>query len=370
MRRSSRTIQALRTVGVTSLSAVMLLGCSKAKPNEPPPPASIPAPTAPAPTTPAPNVTPVVDAAPDGNSNKIEISIAPKRANRPSTAVRCAVEGDPLDGKDQLSLATASDGTLYVSDAVGFRRFRPNLEHGCSLQLDRSFGKDGVLAFPNAKPKSQRLNDGPVYMRSGGAQWKLASDGKAAIYAFDYLLGVYRIDHNRAEAVCPDVQGVDSIAVAPAGVFFGGAPIRKANLRGKCSVADLKGTRGSTYAIGDQLWQKTNDKTLTALDANGHATEVSITSKDSFAPGGFCYASAVTACGDKLCVVDNNCKKVEIYNRDGTFAAELKDNLFDQFPFGLPTGTTAGTAGLWLAATYHEANVYEGAVFLVPASEL
>lgn len=369
MRRISRSMKPLRTLGLTSLSAVLLLGCSKAKHDEPAPTTATPVPT-PALTPTATSAKPAIDAAPERTDNKIELSIKPARAKAPSTAVRCAVEGDPLDGKDQLSLATASDGALYVSDAVGFRRFRPNLEQGCKLQLDRSFGKDGVLAFPTAKSKAQPLDAERVYVRSGGPQWKLASDGKQGIYAFDYLLGVYRIDHNRAEPICPDVQGVDSIAVVSSGLYFGGAPVRKANLRGKCSVVELKGTRGKTYAIGEQLWHQTDDKTLTALDANGHATEISITSKDSFAPGGFCYASAVTACGDKLCVVDNNCKKIEIYNRDGSFAAELKDNLFDQFPYGLPTGTSAGDAGLWLVATYHEANVYEGAVFLVPASEL
>ena len=43
MRRSSRSMKALRAVGVSSLSAVMLFACSKAKSNEPAPSTVAPA---------------------------------------------------------------------------------------------------------------------------------------------------------------------------------------------------------------------------------------------------------------------------------------------------------------------------------------
>lgn len=307
----------------------------------------------------------------DAATNTISITLPGPRKNLPGTALRCAIEGDPLSAKDVLSLAMSDDGRLYISDDVGFRRYRPVFESGCKLKLDRGYGQNGLLAPPADRPTPQTLN-GTVAFRSGGPVWRLGSDGKKAIYAFDFLLGLYRIDGNRTAAVCPNMKGVDSIAIAHGATYVGGGQVRNVKLRSKCSTSDVSAGRGTIYGIADQLWFKSgqDSKTIIALDAKGARTELSIKSTDSFAPGGFCYASAVTRCGDKICVVDNNCKKVEIYNQDGSFAAELKDRLFDRDPYGLPTGTSAGPAGLWLAATYHEGNNYEGAIFQVPATEL
>ncbi len=301
----------------------------------------------------------------------ISITLPGTDKNLPGTALRCAIEGDPLSAKNVLSLAMSDDGRLYISDDVGFRRYQPVFDHGCKLKLDRGYGRNGLLAPPADKPTAQSI-DGPVAFRSGGPAWRLTSDGKKAIYAFDFLLGVYRIDGNRTVAVCPNLKGVRSIAAASSNTYVGGGQVYNVNLRNKCATTELKAGSGTIYSVAENLWFKSDQdsNTLIALDTRGQRTEVSIKSTDSFAPGGFCYASAVTRCGDKICVVDNNCKKVEIYNQDGSFAAELKDRLFDRDPYGLPMGTSAGAAGLWLAATYHEADAYEGAVFLVPATEL
>lgn len=307
----------------------------------------------------------------DAAANAITITLPSADKKSPSTALRCAIEGDPLAAKNVLSLAMSDDGRLYISDDRGFRRYQPTLTGGCKLKLDRGYGSNGVLAPPADKPTAQSL-DGTVVLRSGGPTWRLASDGKKAIYAFDFLLGVYRIDGNRIVPVCPNLKGVDSIVTVAGNTYLGGGHVRSVNLRSKCSTSDSKAGRGTIYGIAEKLWFKSTQdaKTIVALDATGAPTEVSIKSTNSFAPGGFCYASAVTRCADKICVVDNNCKKVEIYNHDGSFAAELKDRLFDRAPYGLPMGVSAGPAGLWLAATYHEADAYEGAVFLVPATEL
>ena len=307
----------------------------------------------------------------DAATNTISIALPGPRKNLPGTALRCAIEGDPLSAKNVLSLAMSDDGRLYISDDIGFRRYQPVFDRGCTLKLDRDFGRNGLLAPPVDKPTAQSL-DGPVAFRSGGPTWSLASDGKKAIYAFDFLLGVYRIDGNRTTAVCPNLKSVRSIAAAHRNTYVGGGQVYNVNLRNKCATTELKAGSGTIYNVADQLWFKSDrdSKTIIALDTGGQRTEVSIKSTNSFAPGGFCYASAVTRCGDKICVIDNNCKKVEIYNQDGSFAAELKDRLFDRDPYGLPMGTSAGAAGLWLAATYHEADTYEGAVFLVPTTEL
>ncbi|MBP9088258.1 MAG: hypothetical protein KBG15_19200 [Kofleriaceae bacterium] len=309
---------------------------------------------------------------PDGAAgNAIAIALPNTNKKSPSTALRCAIEGAPLSAEHVLSLAMSNDGHLYISDDLGFRRYQPTFEGGCKLKLDRAYGRNGLLAAPPDQPTSQSL-EGPVVLRSGGPTWRLTSDGKKAIYAFDFLLGVYRIDGNRTTAVCPNLKGIDSLVTVGGITYVGGGQVQRVNLRSKCSTSDGKAGQGTLYSVADQLWFKSNQdsKTLVALDASGQRTAVQIKSTNSFAPGGFCFASAVTRCSDKICVVDNNCKKIEIYNHDGSFAAELNDRLFDRVPYGLPTGTSAGAAGLWLAATYHEGDTYEGAVFLVPATEI
>lgn len=307
----------------------------------------------------------------DAARNTITITLPSTGPKPPGTALRCAIEGDPLSAKSVLSLAMSDDGRLYISDDVGFRRYQPVFDSGCKLKLDLAYGRNGVLAPPADRPTAQAI-DGPVAFRSGGPRWQLAAGSKNTIYAFDFLLGVYRIDGNRSAAVCPDLKGINSLVTIAGNTYLGGGQVRSVKLRNKCATSDVKAGRGTIYGVAEQLWlvSDRDSKTIIALDSQGARTELSIKSTDSFAPGGFCHASAVTRCGDKICVVDNNCKKVEIYNQDGSFAAELKDRLFDRDPYGLPMGTSAGAAGLWLAAAYHEGDNYEGAVFLVPATEL
>ena len=63
--------------------------------------------------------------------------------------------------------------------------------------------------------RAQAIDKGPVYMRSGGPAWHLLSSADA-IYAYDYLGGMFRIDRGKSEPTCTEVFGYDS-AVAIGG---------------------------------------------------------------------------------------------------------------------------------------------------------
>jgi hypothetical protein len=343
---------------VVGLCGVVLAGCSKE--SDAPAPAPPPAPGSGSAQTPAPANDP---------SAGIHWKVVPARKpGQASTAQRCSIEGNPLKVEHNISIALDGAQHVYVSDDIGFRRYQATTDGGCQLTLDRTFGQDGWLPIPKVEPKSQRLDGGTLHFRSGGPQWSIISGGGAVIYAYDFLLGVYRIDRGKAEPVCPSIQGLTSMAVFNGTVLIGNQPLRRLSLGVPCKASDIAKSGGSIFVTGKQVWLA-NDKTITAIDAHGKPSEVAIVSKDSFAPGGFCNISSVSACGDKVCVVDNNCKKIAVFNVDGSFAAELNDNLFDHTPYMLTAGA-GSDRGLWLGAKYHEANNYEGAIFWIPATEM
>ncbi|MBP9088349.1 MAG: hypothetical protein KBG15_19670 [Kofleriaceae bacterium] len=103
----------------------------------------------------------------------------------------------------------------------GFRRYQPTYEGGCKLKRDRAYGNNGLLAPPSDKPTSQS-REGPGAFRSGSLTWRLTSDGKKTIYAFDYLSGVYRIDGNGTTAMCPNLKGIDALVTVGGTTYIGG----------------------------------------------------------------------------------------------------------------------------------------------------
>src|SRR5438309_132592 len=102
-----------------------------------------------------------------------------------------------------MSLAVAS--ILTATSPLG-----PRARYTRAAGDDCRFDPAGEpIALPAANKRPQRIDKGPVYMRSGGPAWHLVRAGDA-IYAYDFLGGLFRVDRGKPEAACTDVFGYDS----------------------------------------------------------------------------------------------------------------------------------------------------------------
>jgi hypothetical protein len=335
----------------------------------------------PAPTSPKAPIAPAVEPAPapppiapvaetDTSKNRITISVDKANAPQRGTASRCAIDGAPITSNKSISLSIAAtaNNTLYIAEGEHLRRYQKTDDADCKLKLDTTFGDNGILAAPKAAAKPQQLK-GTVYLRSGDPEWKVAIDQQARVYLYDFLLGVYRVDKGKTVPVCAGMPGIKSLAFAKGGPFVVRDGVESIELKGKCKTKQLVKSALSLFSVADSVWVQTGSESIASLA--GDTLGTTIKSVDAFEPGGFCSVSSVAACGkDRLCVVDNNCKKIAVFESNGTFAAELKRGLFAQSPYGLSAGASGEELGLWLGATYKADDVYEASVLLVPASEL
>ena len=306
-------------------------------------PAPAPAPVAP---TPRPDAAspPPLDAAPA----------------KPAIARRCTLGGDPLadDCKsDNSGIAFDHAGTLYVVAAHDIRRYKRTGD--CNFEL-----AGAPIGLPPETKRLQALGKGPIYMRSGGPVWHLASAGDA-IYIVDYLAGMFRIDRGKAEPACTDEFGYDSVAVLGKRVVIARKGIEQLALagRGHCRASsaniDAKAS-GKVFAVRDTLYAgfvdvaRYDGATKVPLGETIHA----------------CSVVGVVPCGSGTCVVDNNCMKLIELAANGTLAHTLDDvALFATRPYALASATAYGDS-VWLLAKHRDRDTCETAVYEVPFSSL
>jgi hypothetical protein len=330
------------------------------------------APADPAPADPATPAGPATPATPETkpplDRNTLRITVEPPPSpDAEHAAIRCALDGDPLDADymhGTLSIAAASDGALYVSDPAGVRRYRAADGEACSLALDPGFGSAGVLAIPDIEAAPQTIGDGPFYMQSGGATWRLAAGPAGAVYIYDLLRGIHRVDRGKVESACA-LQGVASLVFVAAQAYINRNGGEKLALRGcKTTAAHLDPAPGMTlHSAAGALWGELDSARVARYGADGKAV-ATIESTDSFAPGGFCSLVALAACGDGICVVDSNCTKIERFSADATFERELPtEALFASRPQSLTSATTGPDATLWIAAAHKDGAHVEGAIY-------
>ncbi|MCE9574106.1 MAG: hypothetical protein K8W52_13250 [Deltaproteobacteria bacterium] len=344
------------------LALFLLASCAKRDPD--------PAPTPPPPPAPSDAAVAVaVDAAPpDASGNQITIrAIEPRDPAQKAAAARCSLDGDPLNGdymKGPLTLAT-SGPALYVSDGVTVRRYLRGPGDTCALVLDAKFGTAGVLTPPPREANPQVVGKGPVYL-SSGADWKIAAGAGGAIYYVDFTRGIYRVDHGKAEPICPGLSGVGSLAVV-GGKTFTDRDSGTVALGGKCPTKArvLSERVQEVFAVGDALYAAL-DLEHVARFGKDNAIAARFGSEDTFKPGGLCAVAGVAACGDAICILDHNCPRIERFAPDGTFRDQLDDRaLFEQRVYGI-SAMAAGPNGLWLAAVHKDGEVSEGAIYWLP----
>lgn len=367
--------------GLLAASLLAAAGCAKEKESERQTTAASPteravaaAPPAAAPTPPPSAAVAVVPAAGDHGAGKITLSVT-EPSTAPAAAMRCALGGDPLvvPCVGSGTLAVTPRGALYLTgDGGTVRRYRRAAGEGCTLELDASFGAGGTLTAPDKAPKPQTLGKGPVYMRSGGPDWQLAADGDT-VYLYDLLLGLYRVDRGSAQPVCPDLQGLKGLAID------GGTAISSIDggtrlaLGKKCKASPVTldpKPRFGVHAVGDAAWGQIASGKLVRYGKDG-AAAATIGGDDAFAPGGLCSTSAVSACGDDVCVLDGNCQKLSRFAADGTHVLERKaDQLLGDRPYGFSALAPADDGGLWLLARHKDGETCEAALYLVPGAAL
>jgi hypothetical protein len=250
-------------------------------------------------------------------------------------------------------------GTLHVVVGGEVRRYRRIDGDGCELELE------GTTPLPAIEPKGQVVGDGPLYMQSGGPQWKVTATG-GRVFLHDYLRGIHEIVRGAVKPVCPALQGVGAIAVAGKQAYLARNDGEKVTLRGRCRTSSAgfePSPRFGLHAVGDRLVADTGDHAV--LYGTDRKAAAELGAGDSFAPGGLCSVSGVVPCGDDLCIADGNCKKINRYTRDGGFVAELDSSaLFERIPVGL-YHATAAPDGIYLLVGHMDGDVCEDAVYLV-----
>lgn len=303
---------------------------------------------------------------PDARANRITISVEPPRAPGTALARRCALGGDPLisdciGGGEGLALG--ADGTLYVVADREVRRYTRAEGEGCA------FAPAGEpIALPPDNPRPQKVGGGPMFMRSGGAAWHVVRAG-AAVYAYDFLGGLYRIDRGTATPACVDVFGYRNVAVRGKQLLVNRKGIERLSLgkAGACTASSAgidDKVHGELYVIRDQLFVARSGKLArydgTAPVALGEGTRI-------------CSVTSVTACGDGACVLDNNCMQLIQLEAGGAVLRTIDDDqLFGARPWSLQEAITLDDGGVLVHARHRDRvggkETCEAAIYELPAA--
>ncbi len=314
------------------------------------------------PAEPAKPAAVLVDAAP------VAPPVAPSTPPKPAKstlAKRCTLGGDPLSADDcrggDTGFAFGKDGVLYVVDKTVVRRFKRAEGAECSFEPS---GEPTALPPENTRP--QKLDGGPVYMRSGGPSWQLVRAGDA-VFTHDYLGGLFRIDRGKAEAACVDVFGFKTLAQHGKKLLIARRGIEEIKLGKRCKAVSAKlddKAHGSIYSIHDRLYLASGSE-LSRYDGSaavklGEGTRI-------------CYVSALTSCGDGACIVDNNCMQIVQLGADDKVLRVLDDDkLFATRPWSLADATTSDAGDVYVLARHrdktNDKEICEAAIYEVPAA--
>ena len=269
--------------------------------------------------------------------------------------------GDPLAADcvgGGEGLAFGKDGLLYVVDNKRVIRYQRADGDDCHFEPSGE-----PIALPPDNPRPQSL-DGPVYMRSGGAAWHLVRAGDA-VYAHDYLGGLFRIDRGTAEPTCDDVFGFRTVAPLGKKLLVGRKGIEELKLGKQCKAVSAKiddKARGSVYSAHDTLYVADGSE-LSRYDG---ATPTKLGEDTRI-----CYVTGLTACGDGACVLDSNCMQLIQLAADGSALRILDDDkLFATRPWSIAEAATSDAGAVYVLARHRDKTnnkeICEAAIYELP----
>jgi hypothetical protein len=307
------------------------------------------------------------DANPGSTAPAPDKPVAPPTKPAPpvakALAKRCLVGGDPLATSCTAyneGMAAGKDGLLYVVVGKQVRRYKRGDGADCTLE---PIGEP--IDLPADNPRPQRVDKGPVYMRSGGAEWHLLR-ARDAVYVHDYLGGLFRIDRGRPEAVC-DVFGYSTLAALDKKLVIARQGFEELKLGKQCKPVKLgidDKARGDIYGIRDKLYLASG-KRLTRYDGKTPVPLLEDTKP--------CFVTSVSACGDGLCVLDGNCVQLLQVDAAGLVLRVIDgDQLFATRPFGMNMLVSADSGNLFLRAKHRDSTagkeICESAIYELPAA--
>lgn len=305
-----------------------------------------------------------VDGANEQATNRIVISAAPPRdPARPTLARRCVLGGDPLASAcvgGGEGIAVGKGGLVYVVAGTQVRRYQRADGDACRLEPSGE-----PIELPPDNPRPQKLG-GPVYMRSGGAAWHLVRAG-AAVYAHDFLGGLFRIDRGKPEPTCDDVFGFNTVAAHGKRLLVARNGIEELKPGKQCKAVPARiddKARGELYAIADHLYLASHGKV--SRYEGGKRVELGEGTR-------ICSVSALTACGDGACIVDNNCMQVVQLGADGKVLRVLDDDkLFVARPWSLAEAARGERGEVYVLARHrdktNDKEICEAAIYELPAA--
>ena len=285
----------------------------------------------------------------DASAGKITISVVQPGVPGSGFAKRCAVGGAPLASTcvgGSTGIALDKAGTLYVTNEGALHRYKVDAD--CKLEP-----AGDPIALPENNPRPQVVGKGPMYMRSGGVAWDLVQTSDA-IYAHDFLVGLFRVDRGKVEPACTAEFGFRNYVKVGKRFLAQRKGIEEVTLgaKGACKVksAGIDDKARSLFAA--------RDKAYTSFDDLGIR---------------LCHASAMTACGDGACILDHNCPKLVQLAADGTVLRQIEDDkLFDKRPYSVDALATAADGAVYLYARHRDKvgdkDVCEAAIYRVPAA--
>jgi hypothetical protein len=299
-------------------------------------------------------------------------------AGRTVHAQVCEIKGQDMVGKSSMKvtqgLEVVGKNLVLVTEEGQLLGFKIDTGSGCSLQRDPSFGEDGLLSFEREVKHISRA-------------------GKDRIVASHGIFAMYLVEGGKEVGSC---QGKGYAEVHPSGTWglspFANSTVRRIEYTGSsCTMSDwvLKdlgqddkregiftnvnsiGFLDDTIFVGGILAKSEHPKSpkvIAAYDKNGGEKFRFGNTEDTFAEDKFGWIHAIQACGDGLCVLDSNGRKLTLWSAKGEFrgSVDLK-KLFDlKYPWisGIAV-TEDGSAYFAVGQDRADAKVAEGLVYRV-----
>ncbi len=292
------------------------------------------------------------------------------------TAQPCTIEGYTFVDDSSMDVIGAfevvGDAAYIVDPESNVRRFTiaDTADGGCSLTLDASFGRGGVMDFERDIESISSSNDGTVIMSNGvfesqilsGSTGVLLSPCEARSHGFVVLhpaggwgLGRY---------VSPEVKRV---TLSPDGCTAEPWPWQSP-FQGLSAV----GFVGDLIIAGGSLAEEVNGRrphVLVAFDTGGNEVWRQGNVEESFADDGYGWFHAIEACPWGVCVLDSNFRALHLVTAGGTHVGKvaLGDLLGLRYAWFADLDVVGDTVWIVAGQERGDSDVYEGLVYRITA---